>query len=547
MVSHVSEPLFEAHVVAPILPVLVELLGSLPSLFVSHWPKFCFMAPSALPLEVICSGLRNALEKEAVSEVSEADSVALLVASAWIEENLDMYGFVESCLRDKLGGDFENVDVIAADTSAWLASEATAAFGAIRTFLFCVLSGVRLDGGCQQRLREAAEESFGQQQDEIYNLVRSCEMIETRVVQSSPSPLSQHSPDLSPRPPQPSGVRMMLSRSLDDAAASFQSTPVSASSHGGRRRKGWQLMSSQKSMIKVTATGSHVERRVHAEDKRGWLSKLAHADLAVSACPTSSPLQQQRRWKRRWVVIEEAKCVYFRGDGDSEPLGCIPLYLCSSVRTHPEISDRTFGLRCGHLINFVFEASSVAEMTSWLFTIQQWVAKLRMRNEPLVHSILAVPRWWKKLRSKQSLEHYTALVERGNEESVLSKCPIECELERPHPSHRSDGPFVTACAMFTQGQRPTMEDRHLMCADLANARRWDFEGVDPVAMFAVCDGHGGDQAAVFAAENLPLLLSARLPNLPLLNLQNEAEVAMLRDALVTVFVEMDKNFLSIAT
>lgn len=84
-------------------------------------------------------------------------------------------------------------------------------------------------------------------------------------------------------------------------------------------------------------------------------------------------------------------------------------FLASSIRT---ISPCSFCIRCGHVANFVFRSDSEEETKGWLFGIQQWLATLNFgsRDEALVQSVLAVPRWWKKLRSKQSLAEYTQLV-----------------------------------------------------------------------------------------------------------------------------------------
>lgn len=187
----------------------------------------------------------------------------------------------------------------------------------------------------------------------------------------------------------------------------------------GRRR--YQLMGSMRNVgtAKENA-GSHVQRRVRPREKRGYLEKLRGAHLADSAC--SYPAQHT--WRRRFVVVEgtcccsktrvipdffvDAKCIYYQSEADADPLATIPLYLCSAIRTHPEFGEAAFGLRCGHFaqvltvscisipfqtfFQFVFRAESAAEMGEWLFVLQQWLAKLKLGNEPLVHSILAVPR-----------------------------------------------------------------------------------------------------------------------------------------------------------
>ncbi len=255
ILEHIPLALFQDEVVSPILASLTELLESLPNVFVANWPKFCMTSPKALPLEVICSGLLRALEKEAaVSHVDEDQSLALFVASVWIEENLAMYSFVEACLREKVG-DFETVAVISESVSEELAAAVVAEFGPIKSFLFCVLSSVRLDPKSLKQLRDAAEEAFSSQRQEIDNLFRSCEMLETRALDSPSSPQ----------------IRTLLSRSLDDVGALREESP-SVSVSFGRRRKGWQLMS-QRDMVKLTPAGSHVVRKVHAVEKRGWLEK----------------------------------------------------------------------------------------------------------------------------------------------------------------------------------------------------------------------------------------------------------------------------------
>ena len=94
-----------------------------------------------------------------------------------------------------------------------------------------------------------------------------------------------------------------------------------------------------------------------------------------------------------------------------------------------------------------------------------------------------------------------------------------------------------------------MEDQHLVCADLASARRWDFEDGGPLgstALFAVFDGHGGDEAAVFVAENLPRVLSEQCPTLATLNLESVENRTVLANTLVSVFSSIDKAFLAMA-
>jgi hypothetical protein len=314
ILQHVGEDLFEEHVVFPVASVIAELLESLPSVFVSFFPKFCGVSPKTLPVPVLASGLLRALEKEAASEVDEETSLALFVASAWIEENLAMYSFVEERLKRELGANFEFVEVVEERTSDVLAREVTEAFGPIRAFLFCVLSSVRLAPGSLRRMRAVAEAAHSEQRAEIDDLVRSCELLQTRVTTvSSPSVVSPVS---------------QLSRSLDERALRQLATPSPA------RR--WQLMRGVLPSPDQTRhrhakmqehrhhnlpdqqvhhhhhhqqqqqqhLGSHLARRVEAREHRGWLDKSRKVDLVESGVALASTA---RSWKRRWVVLEDGK------------------------------------------------------------------------------------------------------------------------------------------------------------------------------------------------------------------------------------------------
>ena len=95
-----------------------------------------------------------------------------------------------------------------------------------------------------------------------------------------------------------------------------------------------------------------------------------------------------------------------------------------------------------------------------------------------------------------------------------------------------------------------MEDQHLWCADLSRARLWDFADQGPAsstAMFGVFDGHGGDEAAVFTAANLPKLFSEKFPDLCLVDLSDAAEAARFEQKVKEVFEAVDETFLDMAT
>ena len=583
-------PLFELQVVHPVLDTLQEVLGDPGSkkLFLLHWPTFSHLQPHSLPLEVIADGLLKAFQKEATEpETAEDDSLSLLLASAWIELHMDMYEFVESLLRETLG-DFQAVQMIDTQQSKLIVTETVNEFGPLKSFLFCVLSSVRLHESSFEQLQIDAERAFAPMEQEMEDLQRSCETLEKKRVElTTPSPLSRKGMGIQPRSViDSSNARLILSQSMDAGFRGRSSSTMSPEStgddghchhHSGSatnlsldsgldnapwtplsresaycesgRRRGWQMMSARNVGVRAGAgSGSALHRRVQTESRSGWLEKQKNVNLLQSSCLVPESGGDSSAWKRRWVAIEAGKLLYFRGEQDADPLACIPLYLVSSIRTHPELGPCVFGVRCGHLVTFVFRASSEEEMSAWLFALQQWLAKSRLGNEALVHSILAVPRWWKKLRSKQSLEHYTALVERENANSVIRNCVVEVNCLRPQPRIADDYPFLNVCACSTQGHRPSMEDKHILCPDLASARRWDFEdssSFGSTSMFAVFDGHGGEQAAVYVAEHFPAELSKQCYELTKLDMRNDA--SMFSETLKRVFESVDRGFLAIAT
>jgi hypothetical protein len=63
---------------------------------------------------------------------------------------------------------------------------------------------------------------------------------------------------------------------------------------------------------------------------------------------------------------------------------------------------------------------------------------------------------------------------------------IDSECVRCLPAYDGENPFVCAAMIFTQGQRPSMEDRHLMCPDVARTTNLDFQGFDCCDFFFFC-------------------------------------------------------------
>jgi hypothetical protein len=92
----------------------------------------------------------------------------------------------------------------------------------------------------------------------------------------------------------------------------------------------------------------------------------------------------------------------------------------------------------------------------WLWSLQQWLASILQKrshsrhssstdSDVLVHSILSVGRWWKKLNwvpERESVEDFTATTQRESEMSLIEKCEVLVEVVRPHPTR--SGPFTVA-------------------------------------------------------------------------------------------------------
>ena len=298
---------FEEHVVYPVLVTICDILEELPKIFLLYWPKFSHLSPHQLPLEVVCDGLLAGLKRES-TEPSDSDedddSLALFVASAWIEANMPVYEFVAGKLRE-LVGNFEEVSVLDHATSLKLADEMTANFTALTSYLFCVLSSVRLDVAVALDLRARALGEFAEMQQEVIDLQRSCEALEQGGKDATPSPshlrtalTMSYSFSESPQ-----RIRFMLSRSLEDATRPRSNTASS-------RRRGWQLMS-MRDLEK--RSGSHLHGRVRTGERRGWLEKPSKVRLVESVC-NSPALIDQSAWKKRWVVVEAGKCSYFRDE-----------------------------------------------------------------------------------------------------------------------------------------------------------------------------------------------------------------------------------------
>ncbi len=549
--------------------------------------------------------------------------MSVFLSVQWLEDHLFMYDVAEPCLHDALG-EYEQVAHIPAAVSEELVRRLTVRSGVLATFVFCVLSSVRLDEAVFERLRVDAEEAQRLVDDEMSLLHKSVSLLDTATEQSPPPPGLHSSAAMLAA----ERVTRTLSRSMNDLESSPVGATLSPLALAGPRRA-WQFTGRSASVSNVmarrgldaTAGGSvppavaavplandasaHTattstsssgaaivapaaslsSRLIRPERRTGWLDKLrgvseTAAQLLESAADMALSDGSEQRWKRRWVVLEDAKITWFASpDNGGDQRGCVPLYLVSSIRTHPELGSTAFGIKCGHLVQFVFRASSEEDMTRWLWTMQQWLASAQHRlqstrrkgggvaapvavgattggaPEPLVHSILSVGRWWKKLNfvssRKSSLENFIATTERDSEQSVIGKFAVATETHRPHvaPSAKRSL-FEAACVASTQGQRPSMEDGHIACTEVtAVTCKWGFErsATSAMALFAVFDGHGGPEAAVFCTERLGPVLAACCPTLGALDLRNSVDSEAAKRALVQCFARLDSQFLESAT
>lgn len=84
-----------------------------------------------------------------------------------------------------------------------------------------------------------------------------------------------------------------------------------------------------------------------------------------------------------------------------------------------------------------------------------------------------------------------------------------------------------------QGQRPYMEDRHLVSGDIS--------GQPHFSLYAVFDGHGGSRAAHFCARNMSLVLNRKM-----LEGASPEGVRNPSKALAETFAELDRWWLSLA-
>lgn len=580
------------------------------------FPRFSHLDPSSLPLSVLSHGCLSACHREALYDSSQEQLwvISVFISVQWLEAHLYLYEVAEPWLRERLGDELETLQRIPHNDSQQFVDLMLSRFPVVEVFLFCVCSSVKLHPRVFAALQGQASAVQQQQDDEIELLQRSVERLDAGSVVT---PTESPSPGPSPAYENMGAGALLsrsfdnavLSEGPGPAPAGKYLTPPLHTGTGGARHgsflgKGslkdasWRVRATQsyssnlvnrgKSLVPPEhdplrragggsgggggagngggsggsgdgggVGGGVIDRVVRCESRSGWLEKLKGMpsnSLFESGCTASPGVREDElRWKRRWVVVADGKLSWYCDSDARDMRGCVPLYLVSSVSTHPELGSAAFGIRCGSLVRFIFRAPLEKEMTPWLWTMQRWLASTmhkQGRNVLLKGNILSVGRWWKKLHwvkdKKRSLESFTDTIQRESELSVIGKCEVSFDRVRPHPTR--DGPFLIASVALTKGQRPTMEDGHIACPEIAAVRQWGFsvQPAKPVALFAVFDGHGGPEASLFCVENFPPILASVCPSLSSLDLRNPTDQEALKEALKKAFVRLDEAFLEVA-
>ena len=97
-----------------------------------------------------------------------------------------------------------------------------------------------------------------------------------------------------------------------------------------------------------------------------------------------------------------------------------------------------------------------------------------------------------------------------------------------------------------KGRRPSQEDRDITIPDIFNIIKQEAKadtGIDPIllapgaALYAVLDGHGGEEASEFCSQDLPKTLVTEL-------LKRNGKTSGVRHALWNAFTATDQNFLA---
>lgn len=128
---------------------------------------------------------------------------------------------------------------------------------------------------------------------------------------------------------------------------------------------------------------------------------------------------QNKAWKRRWLVIQSGKLMWYKKKENAEPSqasGIIPILLIKSISTSTLFGVSAFSINTVSK-SFIFRAKDINLKKDWLFSLQRWIAVCEnsnldhqnsqqnfQQNSQLSHlahlqNILLTPNWWKKLSS----------------------------------------------------------------------------------------------------------------------------------------------------
>jgi hypothetical protein len=141
----------------PIRKDLEEWLRKNPTFVMSYFPHFFKIDLTTIPLEILVQGFTRALQKE---NEEQGEDLAMNLSQFWILKHEKVYDVFENGFK-VLGIDFENELLeLSYQDSTFLISAPVSSFGALTTYVFCILNSVLLNKEAMAELKTKAKKDW---------------------------------------------------------------------------------------------------------------------------------------------------------------------------------------------------------------------------------------------------------------------------------------------------------------------------------------------------------------------------------------------------